>query len=111
MSVGSYMANKAEHDAYHKHLNQERLAVKNANPAKKAALRQIFIDKGYKGALLDEITTQIMNNEKRRVEVIMKEELLMLVPDKNPFPTGFATFLAFIVIGLIPLLAYVIFYF
>lgn len=108
MSVGSYMASKAEHDAYQKHLQQERISVKHSHDKKVLALRKIYIEKWFTGELLDNIIEHIIKDEDRWVSVIMKDELEMLIPDKGPFPRWLATFIAFVVIGLIPLLAYVI---
>lgn len=39
---------------------------------------------------------------------MMKEELQMSLPDKKPFAVGLSTLVSFVIIGFIPLLAYVI---
>ena len=41
------------------------------------------------------------------VDVMMKEELNMTKEDKSPFMMGFMTFISFILVGFIPLIAYV----
>ena len=52
----------------------------------------------------------ITEDKDRWVDVMMKEELEMIKSDKKPINTALATFISFFVIGLIPLLSYVLAY-
>jgi len=50
----------------------------------------------------------ITADKDRWVDVMMKEELEMIPGTKSPFAIGSATFISFIVVGLIPMLSYLI---
>lgn len=45
MSVGAYMAEKAEHDTYHKHIQIEKQKIAKKSKAKIASLRNIYEEK------------------------------------------------------------------
>lgn len=53
------------------------------------------------------MVAKIIENDDRRVDVMMKEELELSLPDKKPFFVGLSTLSAFVLIGLIPLGTYV----
>lgn len=98
MSVGAYMSSKAQHDAYHKHLKLELEAVNRKDKRKIESLRKIYSDKGFSDLLLDNAVEQIMLDRNHRVDVIMKEELSMNLPDTMPLYNGLSTFTAFVVV-------------
>ncbi len=110
MSVGSYLSNKAEQQNYEKHERIEYWEVENLPEKEREEIREIYEAKGFEGELLDQVVDVITADKDRWVDVMMKEELNMTKGDKSPLAMGAMTFLSFLVIGLIPLLAYLIDY-
>ncbi|MDX1939959.1 MAG: VIT1/CCC1 transporter family protein [Saprospiraceae bacterium] len=110
MSVGSYLSNQSERHHYEKYHRLENHEVLHNPEEGKEEIREIYYQKGFRGELLDKIVTHITSNEKLWVETMMREELKMLPADKSPFALGLSTFISFVLIGLIPLLVYVIDY-
>jgi VIT1/CCC1 family predicted Fe2+/Mn2+ transporter len=92
MSVGSFFSTKAEHDSYDKHKAIEYWEIENLREKEIQEIREIYQKKGFKGDLLEQVVAQIISE--------------MVKDDKTPFNTAFVTFLSFIVIGIVPLLAY-----
>lgn len=108
MSVGNFFSTKAERDNYNRHLAVEYWEVENLREKEIQEIREIYEAKGFKGELLDEVVKVITSNKDVWVDTMMKEELEMTRESKTPISTAMVTFLSFFVIGLIPLLSYVL---
>ncbi|MGB0431872.1 MAG: VIT1/CCC1 transporter family protein [Bacteroidia bacterium] len=107
MSVGSYLSTKTEKDNYQKHKAIEYWEIENLREREVEEIREIYEKYGFEGKLLEDIVTHITADKDRWVEVMMKEELEMQEETKTPIGMGAATFAAFIVMGFIPLMAYI----
>ncbi len=111
MSVGSYLSNKSELQNYEKHKKVEYWEVDHMPEREKEEIREIYAQKGFEGELLDKVVAVITADKDRWVDVMMKEELEMIPSAKSPLAMGGVTFFSFLLVGLIPLLAYVYDYF
>ncbi|MEQ8908615.1 MAG: VIT1/CCC1 transporter family protein [Vicingaceae bacterium] len=107
MSVGSYLSNKAEKENYDKHERIEYWEVDNLPEKEEEEIREIYESKGFEGELLEQVVKVITADKDRWVDVMMKEELNMTREEKSPFAMGAMTFVAFVLVGVIPLAAYV----
>lgn len=110
MSIGAYLSNKSEKDNYEKHKQIEYYEVENMPEVEREEIREIYRQKGFEGQLLEDIVAVITSDKDRWVDTMMKEELEMIPEVKSPFKIGLTTFLSFLVIGLVPLLVYVVDY-
>lgn len=110
MSVGAYLSNKTKKDNYNKHKQIEYWEVDNLPELEKEEIRVIYKEQGFEGELLEEVVKVITSDKDRWVNVMMKEELVMFDEDKSPLIIGGITYLSFILIGIIPLLVYVVDY-
>jgi VIT1/CCC1 family predicted Fe2+/Mn2+ transporter len=106
MSVGNYFSTKAEQDNYEKHKAIEYWEVDNMREKEIEEVREIYAKKGFKGDLLEQVVNTIIANKDVWVDTMMKEELEMVKDERTPFKTATVTFIAFVLIGLIPLLSY-----
>jgi len=107
MSVGSYLSSKSDHQNYLKHRKTEYWEVDNLPEVEREEIREIYREKGFEGELLEKVVEVITSDKDRWVNVMMKEELEMIPETKSPFAMGTATFVSFVLVGLIPLLSYV----
>ena len=110
MSVGAYLSNKTKKDNYNKHKQIEYWEVDNLPELEKEEIRVIYKEQGFEGELLEEVVKVITSDKDRWVNVMMKEELVMFDEDKSPLIIGGVTYFSFILIGVIPLLVYVLDY-
>ena len=110
MSVGSYLSTKSERQKYEKHKQIEYWEVDNLPEKEREEIREIYAAKGFEGELLEQVVDKITEDKDRWVDVMMKEELEMAEESKSPFQMGLVTFISFIFMGFIPLIAYVIDY-
>ena len=108
MSVGNYFSTKAEHDRYEKHKAVEYWEVDNLREKEVEEIREIYLAKGFKGELLEQVVDVITSDKDVWVDTMMKEELEMTKDSKLPIYTAAMTFISFLTVGLIPLLSYII---
>ena len=108
MSVGNYFSTKAEHDRFEKHKAVEYWEVDNLREREVEEVREIYEAKGFSGELLEQVVEVIISDKDVWVDTMMKEELEMTKESKQPINTATITFLSFIVVGLIPLLSYIV---
>ncbi len=110
MSVGAYLSTKSEQDNYNKHKQVEYWEIENLPDMEKAEIREIYAAKGFKGELLDDVVDVITKDREVWVNTMMKEELEMMEENRSPFWIGATTYFSFILIGLVPLIIYVVDY-
>jgi len=110
MSVGSYLSTKSELQNYEKHKRIEYWEIENLREKEVQEVRDIYIEKGFEGELLEKVVDKITENKDRWVDTMMKEELEMIPTNKSPVAMGSVTFISFVLVGFIPLLIYVLDY-
>lgn len=110
MSIWSYLSTKSEKEAYAKAKTEEAREVEEFPLVEKEEIREIYAEKWFEGELLDQVVDVIVSNDERRVDVMLKEELNMVEPDTNPIVNGTVTFISFVIVGLFPLVTYVLYY-
>lgn len=110
MSVGSYLSKKSEQATYEKHKKIEEREIDQRPEIEKQEVRDIYAKKWFEGALLEQVVETLTADKSRRVEVMMKEEHGMNAFEWSAFMNGLATFTAFVVVWLLPLIAYILYY-
>jgi len=111
MSVGAFLSAKSSLDVYRKHKAREYWEIENMRETEIEEIRIIYRDKGFEGELLEQIVSKITEDKDRWVDVMMKEELEMIPEQKSPFKSGVATFVSFLLVGLLPMIFYITSYF
>jgi VIT1/CCC1 family predicted Fe2+/Mn2+ transporter len=108
MSVGAYLSTKSEKANYDKHKQLEYWEVDHLPDVERQEVKEIYQKKGFEGELLEQVVDVLTSDKDRWVDVMMKEELEMAEEKRSPFKIGLATYVSFIVVGLIPLAIYVV---
>lgn len=107
MSVGNYFSSKAQKDNYDKHKALEYWEIEHLREKEIQEIREIYEKKGFKGELLEQVVSVITSDKDVWVDTMMKEELEMMEEPKTPLRSASMTFISFLLIGFIPILAYV----
>lgn len=107
MSVGAYLSTKSELHTYERHRRQKYREVAEVPDLEREEIRAIYRQKGFEGELLERVTEVITADHECWVDIMMKEELELIPESKSPVAVGGTTYLSFVLVGLIPLLAYV----
>lgn len=106
MATGKYQSDKAELEQYEKIRQIEFRHIKEKADHERQEVVEILQGYGLKGSVLQKATDQITSNPEAWVDIMMRNEFNMTKENTHPAKGAFATFVAFVLIGLIPLLAY-----
>ena len=107
MGLGGFLAGKTEQDHYASELKNEYWEIENKREVEIEEVRKVFLDWGLSPSTAQEATQEIIKDDKKWVDFMMKHELGLEAPDpkrarKSAFNIGFS----YIVGGLIPLTPY-----
>ena len=108
MAAANFIGTKTEaeeHKFYEKHELQQ---IKEAPHGEKEEIRQLFINKGFSGSILEEIVDRITKDPTLWVKTMLREEYGLATEVRSPWKAGICTFIAFIVCGFVPLLSFTI---
>ena len=111
MAVGNYLSAKSRKEYSDKIRKSEEHSVINIPEEETEEIREIFSQKGFSGQQLDDAVEIITSNQDIWIDTMMKDEFGIFEDHTSPIKSALATFLSFNVIGVIPLLAYVLSYF
>ncbi|MBT3464068.1 hypothetical protein HN451_03705 [archaeon] len=111
MGVGNYISPKSELEYIRRERRREEWEIEHYPEGETEEIRAIYKKKGFKGKDLDRVVKVITSDKKVWVDTMMFDELGLVEEDKTPFKSGVATFVAFLIAGFVPLIAYVVSYF
>lgn len=106
MAVGKYSSDKAELDRIHSIKADEIQSILEKPHEEREEVRVILRKFGFKGENLKRAETVITSNPKTWVKIMLNHEFNVIEENLDPLRGASFTFLAFILIGLIPLLGY-----
>lgn len=107
MAIGNYLGTKARREYVEKARKREEWEIDNLIEQEKQEIRDIYVKKGFKDELLEEIVRVITSRRKVWVDTMMKEELGLFEDMKRPRDAAITTLTSFNAIGLIPLVPFV----
>lgn len=110
MAVSNYLGTKADEQLLRKARDIEEKHIDTIPRGERAEIRHIFQQKGFEGDLLEHIVDVITANRKLWVETMLQDEWGLTLSTRSAIKAGVATFIAFVVIGFVPLLPFVAFY-
>jgi VIT1/CCC1 family predicted Fe2+/Mn2+ transporter len=110
MAMGNYLGTKSEQDFHRKERERESWEVEHVPEGEREEVRAIYMRKGFRPPLLEQVVRHITKSKKLWVDTMMVEELGILEDNKSPVKSALTTFVAFVAVGLVPLLTYVISY-
>ncbi|MBI4149125.1 VIT1/CCC1 transporter family protein [Candidatus Woesearchaeota archaeon] len=111
MAIGNYLSSKANNEFIRQERQREEWEVQHVPEGEREEIRAIYHAKGFRGKMLEHVTNTITADKKVWVDTMMRDEL-KLIPDGNsPVRKGLVTFAAFVSIGVIPLISYIVSYF
>jgi len=109
MAAANYQASKARTEFIEMKRRQEEWEIENLAEQEKQEIRDIYQDKGFKDELLEEIVRIITSRRKVWVDTMMREELGLIEDEKQPIDSAVSTFIGFNLIGVIPLIPFLVF--
>ncbi len=107
MAAAAYSGSKAEQDNYQRLRRVEERHIETNPEGEWREVREILAQKGLSDHILDEATNAVTQDRERWISLMMEGEYGLSGTDPNPLRSAFATFLAFLVAGMIPLLPFI----
>ena len=106
MAAGNYSGTKAELDDMRRLRRVEERHIRLEPEGEKAELREILAQKGLEGDILDAAVEAISRNHQTWIDMMLVEEYGLSPVDPHPLRAAQATFVAFLLAGLVPLMPY-----
>lgn len=108
MAVGNFLGTRTEEELRSSAKKREELHIDQIPEGEREEIRQIFARKGFEGKDLEKIVKTITSNKKQWVDTMLKEELGIPVEGPSPWRAALSTFTAFVLVGFLPLVAFLI---
>ncbi|MBT4916944.1 hypothetical protein HN709_05080 [Candidatus Peregrinibacteria bacterium] len=106
MSIGKYLSDKSQKEQFEKIRDIEFRHLIEKPERERQEVEEIMALYGFKGKDLKRATEIITSNPEGWVDIMMRREFNMTQENVDPIKGGIATFIAFVCIGFIPLMAY-----
>lgn len=107
MAVGKYQSDHAEKERIHRVRERIDEAIHSDPEGQKEALGKILKKRGFKGKDLERAVHVISSNEAVWVDTMMRNKYHLIDEHIYPMKGALATFIAFNLVGFVPLAAYV----
>lgn len=107
MAVSNFLATRADVQERELARWQEEEEVRSIPEGEREEIRQIFISKGFSGSDLDRVVEVITGDPGVWVDTMMVEELGYGQARPRPLRAALTTFVSFVAVGSLPLIAFV----
>lgn len=108
MAISNYESSKAEQEFFESIKKSEERHIDEIPEGEREEVRQIFKAKGFKDELLEKVVDTITSDKKIWLEVMLAEEHGLSKTTPKPMVSAGVTFMAFISVGAIPLIPYLV---
>lgn len=106
MAASNFLGTRAEQDDYRRLEKIEQRHTEIVPEGEREEIRQIYREKGFAGDELEKAVELITANKDRWVKTMLTEEYGLPARIRSPWKAAFATFGAFVICGIVPLVPY-----
>ncbi|MEX0702512.1 MAG: VIT1/CCC1 transporter family protein [Planctomycetales bacterium] len=110
MGVSNYLGTKADRQLVDRARRIEERHVEDIPAGEQAEIREIFRQKGFEGELLDRVVETITADRAVWIDTMLREEWGLSLSRVSAWRAGLVTFAAFVLVGMVPLLPFIVFY-
>ena len=107
MAASNFLGTRTDKQLLDKATQMERRHIELEPDGEREEIRQIFAQKGFEGEMLESIVTVITSDERRWIDTMLTDELGLRLSPPSAMRAAVVTFVAFVVVGFIPLFAFV----
>ncbi|MBB3232831.1 VIT1/CCC1 transporter family protein [Halomonas stenophila] len=106
MAISNYEAVQAQREGVERAREREREHIDLVPEGEREEIRQIYARKGFEGEVLQQVVETISRDREVWVETMLTEEHGLQRVALSPWRSALVTFLAFLVVGAMPLVPY-----
>lgn len=107
MAASNFLGTRAELDNYRRLERIEERHIEIVPEGEREEVRQIYAGKGFLGAELEHVVDLVTSDRRRWIAAMMADEYGLPLEIRSAWVAGTATFAAFLICGLIPLLPFI----
>lgn len=108
MAVSNYQSTKSRRQEVETARGSEARHIEEVPEGEREEIRQIFERKGFAGDVLERIVDGITQDRRLWIDTMVSEELGLQVEGSPPLRSALATFCAFVLVGFIPMIPFLI---
>ena len=108
MSIGAFLSTRSRKDNFNKRLEEKIALLGTHGQDAKEELRRVYEAKGVTAPILDKLIDVLTKDKKQWAGELLGEDDNLVVDDRSAIYIALATYCSFMLIGLIPLLIYVL---
>lgn len=108
MAVGNYHNAQSQRELVERARRREHYHIDQVPEGEREEVRQIFRAKGFEGPLLEEAVATITRQRELWVDTMLVEEHGLQLETPSPWRTAAVTFAAFLAVGVLPLLPFLV---
>lgn len=107
MGLGEFLSARSEQDVYRSTRRKELHEIRHNPAMERAETMEILTDKGFSATDARDMADIFQRNPEFMADFMMNYEIGMMDPTgESPGMNGFATFVAFLIFGVVPLVPY-----
>lgn len=110
MGVSNYLGTKSDRQLVDRARRIEEKHIAEIPDGEETEIREIFRQKGFDGELLDRVVETITADRRLWIDTMLREEWGLSLSQVSAWKAGAVTFAAFVLVGLVPLLPFILFY-
>ncbi len=111
MGVGNFLSIRSEKERFTHEWKEEAYEIETIPELERKEVETIYREKGFSGETLTAAVQTITADKERWIKEMLFEELGLTADTRSPLKGGIVTYLAFIIIGFVPLFAFVLAWF
>lgn len=108
MAISNFQSARTRVQQVERTRRSEEEHIRHVPHGEREEVRQIFAKKGFSGQTLDDIVATITSNPQLWVDTMLVEEHGLALEGPKPVMSGTVTFAAFVAVGAVPLLPYLV---
>lgn len=108
MAASNFSGTKAELDDMARLRKIEERHIARYPEGERQEVREILAQKGLHGDVLEEATEEICSDRENWIQLMMEGEYGLAAVDPHPMRAAIATFAAFLVAGMVPLMPFIL---
>jgi VIT1/CCC1 family predicted Fe2+/Mn2+ transporter len=108
MAAGNYLGTRADEQLRDRARQTEMRHIEQFPEGEREEIRQIFAAQGFTGDALERAVAVITSDPDRWIDMMLKDEYGLPMSSRNPVRAAVCTFIAFLIIGSLPLLPFVL---